>query len=110
MLELLKQISLDKKITVLSFQANLYCIIISKIFNIKVIVRSNASPSGWSRNFIKRKFFKTVFNLANCIIVNSYDFKEEFKKNFNIKTECIYNPLNKKEIIKNSKKNKLFLL
>jgi glycosyltransferase involved in cell wall biosynthesis len=102
--ELIKKILLDKKITVLSFQANIYCIIICKIFNVKIIVRSNASPSGWSGNFIKRKFFKTVFNLANCIIVNSYDFKEEFKKNFNIKTECIYNPLNKKEIIKNSKK------
>jgi glycosyltransferase involved in cell wall biosynthesis len=104
LLELLKQILLDKRITVLSFQANLYCIIICKIFNIKVIVRSNASPSGWSENFIKKKIFKAVFNLANCIIVNSRDFKEEFKKNFNIKTECIYNPLNKKEIIKHSKK------
>jgi glycosyltransferase involved in cell wall biosynthesis len=103
LLELLKLILLDKKITVFSFQANLYCIIICKIFNIKIIVRSNASPSGWSGSFIKKNFFKTVFNLANCIIVNSYDFKNEFKNNFNIKTECIYNPLNKKEIIKNSK-------
>lgn len=102
--ELLKQILLDKKITVLSFQANLYCIIICKLFNIKIIVRSNASPSGWSGNFIKKKFFKIIFNLANCIIVNSYAFKKEFYKNFDIKTNCIYNPLNKKEIIKNSKK------
>jgi glycosyltransferase involved in cell wall biosynthesis len=101
--ELLKQILLDKKITVFSFQANLYCIILCKIFNIKIIIRSNASPTGWSGNFIKRTFFRTIFNLANCIIVNSNDFKNEFKKNFNIKTECIYNPLNKKEIIKNSK-------
>ena len=103
LLELLKQIFLDKKITVFSFQANLYCIILCKIFNIKIIIRSNASPTGWSGNFIKKIFFKTIFNLANCIIVNSYDFKNEFKKSFNIKTECIYNPLNKKEIIKNSK-------
>ncbi len=102
--KLIKQILIDKKITVLSFQANLYCIIICKIFNIKIIVRSNASPSGWSGNFIKKKIFKTIFNLANCIIVNSYDFKNEFKEKFNIKTECIYNPLNKNEIIKNSKK------
>jgi glycosyltransferase involved in cell wall biosynthesis len=101
--ELLKQILLDREITVFSFQANLYCIIICKIFNIKIIIRSNASPTGWSGNFIKKIFFRTIFNLANCIIVNSYDFKNEFKKNFNIKTECIYNPLNKKEIIKNSR-------
>jgi glycosyltransferase involved in cell wall biosynthesis len=102
--ELLKQILINKKITVLSFQANLYCIIICKIFNVKIIVRSNASSSGWSGNFIKKTFFKTIFNLADCIIVNSYDFKNEFKKKFNIKTECIYNPLNKDEIIANSKK------
>ena len=102
--ELLKQILLDKNITVLSFQANLYSIIICKIFNIKIIVRSNASPSGWSGNFIKIAFSKTVFRLANCVIVNSHDFKNEFKDKFNIKAEFIYNPLNKNEIIKNSKK------
>ena len=102
--ELLKKILLDKKVTVLSFQANLYCIIICKIFNVKIIVRSNASPSGWSGNSIKKAFFKTILGLANCVIVNSYDFKNEFKKNFNIKAECIYNPLNKNEIIQNSKK------
>lgn len=101
--ELLKQILFNKKITVLCFQANLYCIVLCKIFNVKIIVRSNASPSGWSGNFIKKIFFKFIFSLANCIIVNSYEFKDEFKKKFNIKTQCIYNPLNKKEIIKNSK-------
>ena len=37
LLELLKQILLDKKITVLSFQANLYCIIISKIFKVRKV-------------------------------------------------------------------------
>ena len=33
------------------------------------------------------------------IIVNSTDFKIRFKKKFNINATCIYNPLNKKEII-----------
>ena len=42
--------------------------------------------------------------MANKIIVNSLEFKVEYKKKFNIKTTCIYNPLNKNEIIKNSKK------
>ena len=36
-------------------------------------------------------------------MVNSYEFKKELKKEFNVKSICIYNPLNKKEIIKNSK-------
>ena len=34
---------------------------------------------------------------------NSYEFKKELKKEFNVNSICIYNPLNKKEIIKNSK-------
>ena len=40
---------------------------------------------------------------ADEIIVNSLDFKGKFKKRFNLKTLCIYNPLNKKEIIIKSK-------
>ena len=47
--------------------------------------------------------------MADEIIVNSLEFKKEYKKKFNIKTHCIYNPLNKKEIIKNSKKKLIFL-
>ena len=31
-------------------------------------------------------------------------FKKELKSKFNLKSECIYNPLNKKEINKSSKK------
>jgi glycosyltransferase involved in cell wall biosynthesis len=102
--ELLKQIVKKEDIIILSFQANLYCILISKLFNTKIIVRSNSSPSGWSKNFIKKKLFKLILRLADTIIVNSNDFKEEFKKKFNLSTVMIYNPLNKNEIIKLSKK------
>ena len=44
----------DKNYVVLAFQANLYCTIICKLFNIKIIIRSNSSPSGWSKNNIKK--------------------------------------------------------
>ena len=101
--ELLKIIIIKKNIIILSFQANLYCILISKLFNTKIIVRSNSSPSGWSKNYLKKKLFKLILGLADTIIVNSYDFKREFKKKFNLKTVMIYNPLNKEEIIKLSK-------
>jgi hypothetical protein len=43
-----------------SFQANLYCIIVSKIFNVPIISRSNSSPSGWSKNFFKNYIFKKI--------------------------------------------------
>ena len=101
--ELIKQILITKKILIFSFQANVYCILISKFFRKKIIVRSNSSPSGWSKNFIKKKLFKFILGLADTIIVNSYDFKKEIKKKFNLNSVMIYNPLNKKEIILQSK-------
>ena len=98
-LEILK----DKNILVFSFQGNIYCTLLCKILGVKVIVRSNTSPEGWSQNIFKHFFFKTILSSANKIIVNSIDFKKQFKKRYNIKATCIYNPLNKKEILNKSK-------
>jgi glycosyltransferase involved in cell wall biosynthesis len=65
---------------------------------------------GWSKNPFKRFIFKIILNLADKIMVNSYEFKKELKKEFNVNSICIYNPLNKDEIIIKSKKklNKIF--
>ena len=41
--------------------------------------------------------------LPNKIIVNSNEFKKEYKDKFNINTLCIYNPLNKNNIVNYSK-------
>ena len=99
--ELIKLIFKYKKnIVVLAFQANLYCAIICKIFNVKIVIRSNSSPSGWSNNFIKKFLYKILFKVPNKVIVNSNDFKRELKQKFNINALCIFNPLNKKEILK----------
>jgi len=100
---LIKIILKDKNHVVLAFQANLYCTIVCKLLGIKIIVRSNSSPSGWSKNLIKRKLYKYLLNLADCIIVNSFDFQKEFKKLFKVNSICIYNPLNKKTVISQSK-------
>ncbi len=100
---LLIEILKNKNIVVISFQANLYCTILCKLFNIKIIVRPNSSPQGWTQNIIKYYCFKYLFRLADKIIVNSLDFKKEFKSKFNLKSICIYNPLNKRDIIKYSK-------
>ena len=103
--ELIKLIKNNKKITVFAFQANFYCVIICKIlFNVNLITRSNSSPSGWSQNFIKRKIFKYLFTLIDCVIVNSLEFKKELKKKFTVNSICIYNPLNLNQITKLSKK------
>ena len=89
---------------VLSFQANIYCVIICKILGIKVIVRSNSSPSGWYHNNFKKFIYRRIIKLADKVIVNSLDFKKQMETKFRIKVENIYNPLNVKEIKKKSKK------
>ena len=101
---LFKELLGDKNKVVFSFQANIYCIILCKLLNIKIIIRSNSSPSGWSTNFFKKFIFKNVLALADKVIVNSFDFKKEIKNKFNLKSICIYNPLNTKQIKTLSKK------
>ena len=98
----------NRNYVVLAFQANLYCILICKLFGIKILVRSNTSSVGWSQNLIKKFFYKKILNIADQVIVNSNDFKKELKKSFSISAKCIYNPLNKNEIIKKSKEKLQF--
>ena len=95
----------DRNFVVISFQANVYCILLCKIFNIKIIIRSNSSPSGWYHNNIKRIFYRIIVSLADEIIVNSDQFKKQMEKMLNIKVNRIYNPLNKVEILKKSSNN-----
>ena len=90
----------NKKIVVLSFQANIYAIILCKIIGVKIIVRSNSSTKGWSNNIFKDIIFKFFLGKSEKVIVNSYALKSEFMKKFNIKSICIYNPFNKDEVNK----------
>ena len=101
---LVKKIIQNKKITVVCFQANMYCVFICKLLGAKVILRSNSSPEGWSKNIFKLKLYELGFKLADGIIVNSLNFKKQLKTKFNVSATCIYNPINKKDIIKLSKK------
>ena len=100
---LLKKIISNPKILVISFQGNMYSIFLCKLFNIKIILRLNSSPQGWSKNFLKNLIFKFGLKLADGLVVNSLEFKNQIKKKYNVKSKCIYNPLNSKEIIKSSK-------
>ncbi len=98
----------NRNILVFCFQGNIYCTLLCKFLGIKIIVRSNSAPDGWLHNKFKYLIFKFTLGLADKIIVNSSDFKKKFKTKFNIDAECIYNPLNKNEIIKKSnKKNRI---
>ena len=100
---LFKEIIGKKEIIVFAFQANIYCIILCKLLGNKIIIRSNSSPAGWSKNFFKKKIFKFFLNKADLVMANSNDFVKSLRKEFNLKARCIYNPLNKEEILKKSK-------
>ena len=52
---------------------------------------------------ILKNNFSKVYSLADLVLVNSLDFKRELWSKINVNSFCIYNPLNKKDIIKNSK-------
>ena len=80
--ELLRLLLKKEKFVVFAFQANLYCIIICKIFRTRIIIRSNSSPSGWSKNYLKSLIFKKLLRLSDKIIVNSIDFRKELKKKY----------------------------
>ena len=93
----------NRNTLVFAFQANIYCIILCKLLNVKVIVRSNSSPSGWYHNILKKIIYKKIISQADEVIVNSVEFKRQMENQFNIKVNCIFNPLNICEIKKNSK-------
>ena len=103
---------LKKNNTFVSFQSNLYFILLAKLTGNKIIARSNAAPNYYISNFAKKKLFQLIFGIADKIIVNSKDFQKNFYKTFHIKPVLIYNPAvknsllnksSKKRIIKNSK-------
>ncbi len=103
LLMLFKELIKNRNCIVFAFQANLYCVLICKLLSTKIIIRSNSAPEGWSKNIIKKMLYKKIINLADKVMVNSYDFQKTMKKNFDINPVVIYNPLNRSEIIKKSK-------
>ena len=90
----IKILSRHRNCVVLSFQANIYAIIICNLFRVKIISRSNSSPSGWSKNYFKNVIFNFFLKKADEVIVNSIDFQKELNKKFNIKSKMILNPFN----------------
>ena len=85
-----KVVSIYKKdLKILSFQSNIFAIIIAKILGFKIFIRSNTSPISFANSFLKKLIFKYFFNLSDKIIVNSKEFKNQFYKFFNRKPVLI---------------------
>ncbi len=97
LLLLIKELIFSRSL-VFSFQANIYCLIVCKFLFSPVIIRSNSSPSGWTKNYLKNLIFKIFLKKSNEIVVNSNSFKKEIDKKFNTNAKLILNPLNKNYI------------
>ena len=76
-----------------SFQANLFACFISKVFNYRLIIRLNTSPNKYINNNFKKYIFKKIYKTADEIIVNSKQFRSLLKKQLQISSKFIYNPV-----------------
>lgn len=94
----------NKKITIISFQANIFAIIAAKITGSKIIIRCNTSPDKYIKNFISKKIFYYFYSKADGIIVTSISFKKKFSNFFNLNCFVHKQILDANEIIKKSKK------
>ena len=78
------------KVVIVSFQSNLTSILLSKIFNFRVLIRLNTSVKKYIDNTLKKIIFKFFYSLSDVIIVNSKSFQNELNK-INLKSYLIYN-------------------
>ena len=83
----------NKKILIFSLQSNFFSILASKMINSKIILRLNTSPEKYSRNVITKFLYRILYCLADVVIVNSYEFKRNFKNYFDLNSKVILNPL-----------------
>ena len=82
----------NKDIIILSFQSNIFAILIAKIFSFKIVIRLNTSTKKYINGSLKRLVFKLIYKLSDKIIVNSIYFKKELKTELNLNSCLIYNP------------------
>ena len=78
---------------IISYESNVFAIIIAKLIGLSVIIRSNASPEGYLKNYLKNYIFKFFFKFADIILVNSSDFKKQIDEILNINSKLIYNSI-----------------
>ena len=92
-----------RKISILSFQSNVFAILLAKFFNLKIIIRLNTSTDKYINNHIKRIFFRIIYTMSDEIIVNSLEFKKNLKKVLKLNSIQIFNPIKIKNINKKLK-------
>ena len=96
----------NKNSIVISFQGNVYCVLLCKLLGVKILARSNSSPTGWKHGFFKRFIYSRIMRKADSFLVNSLSFKKQIKRIYGIEAKCIYNPVDSKDILKKANKKK----
>ena len=71
----------NKKYLIFSFQANVYAILFAKLFKKKLLLEQMLHHMDGS--MVTRKYYKIFYKRADKVIVNSNEFRNEFKKPFN---------------------------
>ena len=88
----------NKKQIIVSYQNNAFAILASMFRGCKILIRCNTSLKKYINNKLSKIFYRFLYSKADKIIVNSLDFKKEFRKILNINAYLIYNALNIKKI------------
>ena len=101
--------TLNNESIIISYESNLFAIILAKLLGCKIIVRSNAHPKGYLNNKFKLFIFKTFFQLSNAVVVNSNQFKKSIDKALKIKSKVVYNSLNNNTYLIKSKNKNTFI-
>ncbi len=89
-----------REILVVSFQSNIFSIIVSRLMIWPIIIRLNTSPEKYINNLFKSFFFKNFYSLSDEIIVNSFEFRKNLKKIFKLNSSVILNPFIKNKLKK----------
>ena len=82
-----------KNALIISFQSNVFSIILSKIMSWSVVIRLNTAPDKYIDNFFKLFLYKTLYNLSDQIIVNSLEFKKKLSNSLKLNSTVIFNPI-----------------
>ena len=88
------KITLKKNSFIVSFQNNIFALIVSIITRTRIAVRLNTAPEKYIDSYLKKKIFSFFYKFSYLIIVNDEDFKKSVKKYFNIEAKIIHNFVN----------------
>jgi len=100
------KITLKKDSFIISFQNNIFALIVSVFTRTNIAVRLNTAPEKYINSHFKKKIFSFFYRFSNLVIVNDEDFKQSVKKCFNIDSRIIHNFVNS-SYIKNKSNEKV---